>query len=220
HRGGPTVKAGPDILVIDDGNRPVGPGQTGRLARGGFVPLGYYKDPDKTARIMVEVDGRRYVTPGDFARLEGDGSFTLLGRGNTCVNSRGRRVSPGGVEGALKSPPEVFDALVIGLPDERYGESVAALVEPRPGAAPDLGAVAAYLRSQIASFKIPRSMWLVDQIARNPVGKPGYGWAREHAAANPPTWRARVRAGAAGAGAGAAGAPPPARAATPGPARA
>jgi acyl-CoA synthetase (AMP-forming)/AMP-acid ligase II len=90
----------------------------------------------------------------------------------------------------------VFDALVIGIPDERYGESVAALVEPRPGTAPDLDAVAAHLRSQIAGFKIPRSMWLVDQIARNPVGKPGYGWAREHVAANPPTWRPGERAAA------------------------
>jgi acyl-CoA synthetase (AMP-forming)/AMP-acid ligase II len=197
HRGGPTVKAGPDILVIDDDNRPVGPGQTGRLARGGFVPLGYYKDPDKTARIMVEVDGRRYVTPGDFARVEEDGTFTLLGRGNTCVNSGGQKVFPEEVEGALKSHPEVFDALVIGLPDERYGESVAALVEPRQDTAPDLDAVAVHLRSQIAGFKIPRSMWLVDQIARNPVGKPGYGWAREHVAANPPAWRAGDRAGTA-----------------------
>jgi len=161
------------------------------------VPLGYYKDPDKTARIMVEVDGRRYVTPGDFARVEEDGTFTLLGRGNTCVNSGGQKVFPEEVEGALKSHPEVFDALVIGLPDERYGESVAALVEPRPGTVPDLDAVAVHLRSQIAGFKIPRSMWLVDQIARNPVGKPGYGWAREHVAANPPTWRAGDRAGTA-----------------------
>ena len=196
HRGGPTVKAGPDILVIDDDNRPVGPGQIGRLARGGFVPLGYYKDPEKTARIMVEVGGRRYVTPGDLARVEEDGTFTLLGRGNTCVNSGGQKVFPEEVEGALKSHPEVFDALVIGIPDERYGESVAALIEPRPGTAPDLGAVAAHLRSQIAGFKIPRSMWLVDQIARNPVGKPGYGWAREHVAANPPTWRSGERAAA------------------------
>jgi acyl-CoA synthetase (AMP-forming)/AMP-acid ligase II len=83
----------------------VGPGQTGRLARGGFVPLGYYKDPDKTARIMVEVDGRRYVTPGDFARVEEDGTFTLLGRGNTCVNSGGQKVFPEEVEGALNRTP-------------------------------------------------------------------------------------------------------------------
>ena len=197
HRGGPTVKTGPDIVVIDDDNRPVGPGETGRLARGGFVPLGYYNDPDKTAKLMVEVDGRRYVAPGDFARVEEDGSFTLLGRGNTCVNTGGQKVFPEEVEGALKSHPEVFDALVIGLPDERYGESVAALVAPRPGTAPGLEAVAAHLRGQIAGFKIPRSMWLVGEIARSPVGKPGYGWAREHVAGHPPDWRSGDRAGAA-----------------------
>jgi acyl-CoA synthetase (AMP-forming)/AMP-acid ligase II len=189
HRGGPTVRPGPDILVIDDENHPVGPGETGRLARGGHVPLGYYHDREKTATLMVEVDGRRYVAPGDFARVEDDGSITLLGRGNTCVNSGGQKVYPEEVEGALKSHPEVFDALVIGIPDERYGESVAALVEPRPGTAPDLGAVAAHLRGQIAGFKIPRSIWLVDEISRSPVGKPRYGWARELAASQPPAWR-------------------------------
>jgi 3-oxocholest-4-en-26-oate---CoA ligase len=105
------------------------------------------------------------------------------------VNSGGQKVYPEEVEGALKSHPEVFDALVIGIPDERYGESVAALVEPRPGTAPDLGAVAAHLRGQIAGFKIPRSIWLVDEISRSPVGKPRYGWARELAASQPPAWR-------------------------------
>jgi 3-oxocholest-4-en-26-oate---CoA ligase len=197
HRGGPTVRPGPDILVIDDENHPVSPGETGRLARGGHVPLGYYNDPEKTATLMVEVDGRRYVAPGDFARVEEDGSFTLLGRGNTCVNSGGQKVYPEEVEGALKSHPEVFDALVIGIPDERYGESVAALVEPRPGTAPSLGEVAAHLRGQIAGFKIPRTMWLVDEISRSAVGKPGYGWARQHVADHPPTWQSAAAAAAA-----------------------
>ena len=190
HRGGPTVRPGPDILVIDEADRPVGPGEVGRLARGGHVPLGYYKDPDKTAAIFAEVDGKRYVVPGDWARVEEDGSFTLLGRGNTCVNTGGQKVYPEEVEGALKSHPDVFDALVIGIPDERYGQRVAALVEPRDGAAPDLAAVAAHLRAQIAGFKIPRSVWVVDEISRSPVGKPGYAWAHQHVASHPPTWSA------------------------------
>jgi acyl-CoA synthetase (AMP-forming)/AMP-acid ligase II len=190
HRGGPTVKPGPDILVIDELDRPVGPGEVGRLARGGHVPLGYYQDPDKTAAIFAEVDGKRYVVPGDWARVEEDGSFTLLGRGNTCVNTGGQKVYPEEVEGALKSHPDVFDALVIGIPDERYGQRVAALVEPRDGAAPDLDAVAAHLRTQIAGFKIPRSVWVVDTISRSPVGKPGYAWAHQHVASHPPTWSA------------------------------
>jgi acyl-CoA synthetase (AMP-forming)/AMP-acid ligase II len=190
NRGGPTVRPGPDILVLDEAGRPVGPGEVGRLARGGHVPLGYYKDPGKSAKIFVEVGGKRYVAPGDWARVEEDGSLTLLGRGNTCVNTGGQKVYPEEVEGALKSHPDVFDALVIGTPDERYGQSVAALVEPRAGVTLDLAAVAAHLRGQIAGFKIPRSVWVVDAIARSPVGKPGYAWAHQHAASHPPAWSA------------------------------
>ena len=116
-----------------------GPGEVGRLARGGHVPLGYYKDPAKTAAMLAEVDGKRYAVPGDLARIEADGSVTLLGRGNTCVNSGGEKVFPEEVEGALKSHPDVFDALVIGVADELLGQRVAALVQPRAGAGPRPG---------------------------------------------------------------------------------
>jgi acyl-CoA synthetase (AMP-forming)/AMP-acid ligase II len=121
HRGGPTVTPGPDTIVLDDEGRPAGPGQVGRLARGGHVPLGYYKDPVKTAALFAEVDGKRYAVPGDLARVEADGTVTLLGRGNTCVNTGGEKVFPEEVEGALKSHADVFDALVIGVPDARPG---------------------------------------------------------------------------------------------------
>ena len=94
HRGGPTVMAGPDVIVLADGGGLAGPGQVGRLARGGHVPLGYYKDPAKTAEMFAEVDGMRYAVPGDLARVEDDGTLTLLGRGNTCVNTGARRCSP------------------------------------------------------------------------------------------------------------------------------
>lgn len=97
-RGGPSVKPGPDVLVLDDSGRPAGPGQTGWLARGGNVPLGYYNDPAKTAALFREVEGRRYVVPGDMARVEKDGCFTLLGRGSTCVNTGGEKVYPEEVE--------------------------------------------------------------------------------------------------------------------------
>lgn len=185
NKGGPTVTPGPDVLVLDDNDRPLGPGGVGRLARGGNVPLGYYKDPEKTARLFAEVDGKRYTVPGDWARVEEDGSFTLLGRGNTCVNTGGEKVYPEEVEGALKSHADVFDALVIGVPDERLGQSVAALVQPRPEAKLDLGALEAHLRGEIAGYKVPRSVWVVDDISRTVSGKADYKWAhgytREHA---------------------------------------
>lgn len=180
---GPTVTPGPSTIVIDEHDRPVGPGQIGRLARGGHVPLGYYKDPVKTAALFAEVDGVRYAVPGDLARVEEDGSLTLLGRGNTCVNTGGEKVYPEEVEGALKSHAAVFDALVIGVPDARLGQRVAALVQPRDGHNLDLAELDAHLRTQIAGYKVPRSVWLVEQIGRTPAGKADYGWARRHASA-------------------------------------
>jgi 3-oxocholest-4-en-26-oate---CoA ligase len=178
---GPTVTPGPSTIVIDEQNRPVGPGGTGRLARGGHIPLGYYKDPVKTAALFAEVDGARYAVPGDLARVEEDGSITLLGRGNTCVNTGGEKVYPEEVEGALKSFGGVFDALVIGVPDERLGQRVAAIVQPRDGQDIDLAALDAHLRTKIAGYKVPRSVWLVDQIGRTPAGKADYSWARRYA---------------------------------------
>ena len=186
HRGGPTVMAGPDVVVLDDDNQPAAPGQVGRLARGGHVPLGYYKDPERTSAMFAEVNGKRYAVPGDLARVEDDGTVTLLGRGNTCVNTGGEKVFPEEVEGALKSHPDVFDALVIGLPDELLGQRVAALVQPRPDAAPDLAALQEHVRGQIAGYKVPRSIWLTEAITRTVSGKADYGWARQYAADHEP----------------------------------
>jgi 3-oxocholest-4-en-26-oate---CoA ligase len=186
HRGGPTVMAGPDVIVLDDDGRPAGPGQVGRLARGGHVPLGYYRDPERTAAMFAEVDGKRYAIPGDMARVEDDGTITLLGRGNTCVNTGGEKVYPEEVEGALKSHPDVFDSLVIGVPDELLGQRVAALVQVRRGADGDLAALQEHVRGQIAGYKVPRSIWLVDAIRRTVSGKADYGWARQYAAGRPP----------------------------------
>jgi 3-oxocholest-4-en-26-oate---CoA ligase len=185
HRGGPTVAPGPGTIVLDDAGGRAGPGQVGRIARGGHVPLGYYKDPVKTAQMFAEVDGVRYAVPGDLARVEDDGSITLLGRGNTCVNTGGEKVFPEEVEGALKSYPDVFDALVIGVPDERLGQRVGALVQLRDGADLDLAALDAHLRRQIAGYKVPRSVWAVGAIGRTAAGKADYGWAHQHAAAHP-----------------------------------
>jgi 3-oxocholest-4-en-26-oate---CoA ligase len=185
HRGGPTVTPGPDVVVLDDDGHRAPPGQVGRLARGGHVALGYYKDPVKTAALIATLDGRRYAVPGDLARIEEDGSITLLGRGNTCVNTGGEKVFPEEVEGALKSHPAVFDALVIGVPDERLGQRVAALVQPRPAAALDLAALEQHVRGLVAGYKVPRSVWLVDQLSRTVSGKADYERARRLAAQRP-----------------------------------
>jgi acyl-CoA synthetase (AMP-forming)/AMP-acid ligase II len=180
----PRVMPGPTTVVLGDDGKPVAPGEVGRLAKSGYLPLGYYKDPVKTAQLLTEIDGVRYALPGDFARLEEDGTITLLGRGATCVNTGGEKVFPEEVEGALKTHPDVFDALVIGLPDDRLGQRVAALIQPRRGAKVDLIAVEEHLRRQVAGYKVPRAVWLVGEISRTISGKADYRWAREHAASH------------------------------------
>jgi 3-oxocholest-4-en-26-oate---CoA ligase len=184
---GPQVMPGPHTAVLDDDGRPAAAGQVGRLARGGHLPLGYYKDPVKTAALLVDVDGVRYALPGDLARVEEDGTITLLGRGNTCVNTGGEKVFPEEVEGALKAHPDVFDAMVIGVPDERLGQRVGALIQARVGRTLDFTDLDAHLRGQIAGYKVPRSIWMVDRIDRAPSGKPDYGWARRYAEEHPVT---------------------------------
>jgi acyl-CoA synthetase (AMP-forming)/AMP-acid ligase II len=182
---GVSVRPGRDTIVLGDDLRPVaaGSGVVGRIARGGNVPLGYYKDPKKTAEVFVTVGGRRYSIPGDFAKVEEDGSITLLGRGNVCINSGGEKIYPEEVEQALKSHPDVFDAMVVGIPDERFGQKVAAVVQPRPGRKPTLEELVEHCRGYVAGYKIPRALHLVDQIQRQPSGKPDYPWAKRTAEA-------------------------------------
>jgi 3-oxocholest-4-en-26-oate---CoA ligase len=181
--GGPTVNIGPDTLVIDDDGNPIAPGSEtiGRIARSGNVPLRYHKDPEKSAATFVEIGGKRYSIPGDFARVEADGSVTLLGRGSGCINSGGEKIFPEEVEGALKSHPDVFDAVVVGVPDERFGQKVAAVVQARPGKEPTLEDLAEHARTKIAGYKVPRELYLIDEIQRQPSGKPNYPWATEYA---------------------------------------
>ena len=186
-RGGPTVTAGPDVIVIDEAGGVCGPGQTGKLARGGHIPLGYYRDPVKTAEMFAEVDGKRYAVPGDLARVEDDGTITLLGRGNTCVNTGGEKVFPEEVEGALKFHPDVFDSLVIGVPDDRLGQCVAALIQLRPGAAADAAALQAHVHGRLAGYKVPRTVWFVESVGRTVSGKADYQWAHQYVAEHPPS---------------------------------
>ena len=180
---GPRFTLHQETTVLGDDGRPVTPGSgvVGRLARRGHVPLGYHKDPVKTAQTFPVIDGVRWVIPGDFATLEADGTLSLLGRGSICINSGGEKIFPEEVEAALKSHPDVFDAVVVGVPDARFGERVAALVTPRPGRTPELDNLAAHCRERIAGYKVPRALVLVDEIVRTPAGKPDYRWAKRRA---------------------------------------
>ncbi len=175
---GPKFRMQDSTTVLDDDFRPVAPGGTGWLARKGHVPLGYYKDDTKTAATFVEVDGDRWAIPGDRAVLEPDGTITVLGRGSQSINSGGEKIFPEEVESALKSQPAVFDVLVVGVPDERWGEHVVAVVQFRPGMSATLPELVAHCRTLIADFKVPRALEVVDEIVRQPSGKPDYRWAK------------------------------------------
>ncbi|WP_020495420.1 acyl-CoA synthetase [Sciscionella marina] len=192
---GPRVIADEDAVVIDDDGNPVAKGETGRLARRNYVPIGYYKDEKKSAEVFVTIGGERYTVPGDFACLEEDGTITLLGRGSTCVNTAGEKVYPEEVESALKAHPAVFDTLVIGIVDERLGQRVAAVIAARQGDRPGLTELNEFLRERIAGYKVPRSVWFADSIRRTPSGKPDYAWAKEFAAGREPDDSVAVTAG-------------------------
>ena len=171
----------PTVAVLDDDLRVTAPGAgiVGRLARRGNIPLGYYKDEAKTAQtFVVDPDGVRWVVPGDYATVEEDGRITLLGRGSQCINTGGEKVYPDEVENALKGHPDVFDVLVVGVPDERFGQRVAAVVQPRQNTSPTLEGLADHCRKTIAGYKIPRELRLVDSIGRTASGKPDYKWAK------------------------------------------
>jgi acyl-CoA synthetase (AMP-forming)/AMP-acid ligase II len=178
--GGPTVQAARDAVVLDEqlNEIPPGTGQPGRLARRGNVPIAYYKDPERSAATFVTApNGDRYALAGDLAILEDDGSITLLGRGSQCINSGGEKIFPEEVESALKAHPAVFDAIVVGVADERWGQRVAAIVQPRDGTAPSLEDLDAHCRTLIAGYKVPRELHLVPEVVRSPSGKPDYPWA-------------------------------------------
>jgi acyl-CoA synthetase (AMP-forming)/AMP-acid ligase II len=179
-KGGPTVNAVANTVVLDEALRPIeaGSGVVGRLARTGHIPLGYYNDPVKTAETFpTGPDGTRYAMPGDFASIEADGTITLLGRGSVSINSGGEKIFPEEVEAAVCSHPDVYDVVVVGVPDERWGERVAAVVKMRDGVSVSLDGLQEHCRAQVAGYKIPRQLVLVDEVVRSPAGKPDYRWA-------------------------------------------
>ena len=184
---GALVTLGAESVILDENNNlldlETNVGAVGRLARAKSVPLGYYKDEERSARTFFEIDGTRYSVPGDFARIEPDNKVTLLGRGSNCINTGGEKVYPEEVEMALKAHPDVYDVLVVGVADENYGQAVSAVVQPRSDSRPDLEDLRTFLRQQLSGYKLPRSVTFVDQIPRSATGKANYPKAKELAAA-------------------------------------
>lgn len=183
--GGPRLTLGRDTLVLDSEHNILADksGEAGFLARGGNIPQGYYKDPEKTAASFVTAaNGNRYVIPGDMARLNEDGTVTLLGRGSNCINSGGEKIFPEEVEAAIKSHPSAYDALVVGTPDQRFGSCVTALVQLRENSeTPSLEDIHQACASHIGRYKMPRKVFFVEQVKRSPSGKPDYQWAKKEA---------------------------------------
>ncbi|WP_217551929.1 acyl-CoA synthetase [Streptomyces sp. GbtcB6] len=179
------VRVNSRTQVVDPaGHEPVAVGEIGRVAQSGHVPLGYYNDPVKTAETFFEKDGRRWVLLGDMATVDADGVVTVLGRGSQCINTGGEKVYPEEVEQALKSHPDVYDALVAGVPDTTWGNHVAAVVQLREGAEPpSLTDIQTHCRNRLAGYKVPRQLVIAEAIQRSPSGKADYRWAREVAVA-------------------------------------
>jgi acyl-CoA synthetase (AMP-forming)/AMP-acid ligase II len=178
-------KLGDNAIVVTDDGRVVEPGsgEVGMVAVRGRMPVGYYKDPEKTARTFKVIDGVRYSVPGDYAAVEADGSLRLLGRGSMCINTGGEKVYPEEVEEALKTFAGVRDAIVVGVPDEKWGEAIIAVVEPAPGLAVVEGDVIAHVKAHLAAFKAPKRVLFVDSVRRSPNGKADYKGVRERAMA-------------------------------------
>ncbi|GHD08070.1 fatty-acyl-CoA synthase [Streptomyces violarus] len=179
------VRVNARTQVVDPATyEPVATGEVGRIAQCGHVPLGYYNDPAKTAGTFFERDGERWVLLGDMATVDAEGVVTVLGRGSQCINTGGEKVYPEEVEQALKSHPDVYDALVAGVPDPQWGHHVAAVVQLREGAArPSLEDIRAHCRDRLAGYKIPRQLVITESVQRSPSGKADYRWAREVALA-------------------------------------
>jgi len=160
-----------------------GADEIGWVGRSGHVPLGYYKDAAKTARTFPVIGGVRYAVPGDHARILSDGKIVVLGRGSVSINTGGEKVYAEEVEQVLRRHPAVYDAVVVGTPDERFGEQVTAVVQPRPGERPAPEDIVAFAAQHLARYKLPKTTVLVDDLVRSPSGKPDYRWARSRAMA-------------------------------------
>ncbi len=187
--GAPRFKMEPgNVVIADDGTLcEPGDGRVGMLANSGYIPLGYYKDEVKTAATFPTINGVRYAVPGDMASLDADGSIAVYGRGSMSINSGGEKIFPEEVEKALKSHAAVFDATVVGTPNDRFGSQVTAVVELRSANKsnePSLAELQDHCRQHLAGYKVPRAVVFVDHTVRSPSGKPDYRWAKETALAS------------------------------------
>ena len=170
--------------VFSEDHREIAPGsgEKGFIARSGPIPVGYYKDPEKTAKTFPTINGVRYSIPGDWCIVEADGTLTLLGRGSACINSAGEKIYPEEVEEALKTHPDVEDALVVGVPDDRWGNAVIGVVQLRRGAATDEEKLRSHVKDKLAGYKVPTKVFGVPAMFRAPNGKADYKSAQEFAA--------------------------------------
>ena len=174
---------GPNCVVFTEEGERVAPGsgERGLVAVGGAIPLGYYKDETKTAQTFRMFEGRRWTVPGDWAEVNGDGTLHLLGRGSVCINTGGEKVFPEEVEEMLKTHESVRDAVAVGLPDNRFGETICAVVEAEPGHEPSLETLSSHVKAHLAAYKAPRNIVIVSTIGRAPNGKVDYKRLKQHA---------------------------------------
>lgn len=170
-----------DVAVIVDAARFAEPGEIGILARTGFLPNGYWGDPEKTAATFIMLDGRRWVLTGDRAKLESDGVMRIYGRDSTCINSGGEKIFPEEVEAAIRSHPAVVDVVVVGIPDLRWGQLVTCVAALRPGRTLTIEELRDFCTGKLARFKLPQKLVVRDTVKRSPAGKHDITWAREQA---------------------------------------
>ncbi|MBV1959399.1 MAG: hypothetical protein KUG53_01570, partial [Pseudomonadales bacterium] len=167
---------GPTCKVFTEDFKEVTPGsdEVGFIAMRGHLPVGYYKDPEKTGKTFPTINGERYSIPGDWCQVRADGSLILLGRGSVCINSGGEKIYPEEIEEVLKSNEGVEDALVVGVPDDKWGQSVTALVQLTPGFEPTEKEMIAFVKTKLAAYKAPKRVLFNDTIFRAPNGKSDY----------------------------------------------
>jgi acyl-CoA synthetase (AMP-forming)/AMP-acid ligase II len=172
------------MTVLGENNQPIAPGsgEMGLLARKGHIPIGYYNAPEKSASTFVDLDGQRWAIPGDLATVEADGTILLLGRGSVSINTGGEKVFPEEVESKIKEHGDVFDAVVVGVADDRYGQQVVAVCQTRSGNVLDSVELRRFCGDKLASYKLPRAVVCVELIKRSPAGKADYPWAQKTAA--------------------------------------